>query len=118
VCGEDQHGYVRDVAQPLEDLPAVHLGQADVEHHEVGMFRVRLLEAGTPVAGVRHLVAGPAEQQPQGERDVRVVLDHEQAAHASPTQVVLVVPIALPPSCVGGRGAPLKRHTGNAQNSR
>ena len=82
--------------------------------------RVTVVEAGPPVAGVGHLVSGPAEQQTQGEGDVGVVLDHQQAAHAvtirwpkripSPTPVMLVEPIAIPPSCVGGRGAPADRH--------
>ena len=58
-------------------------GQADVQHDQIGVLGVRLFQPGTPVAGVRDVVSGAAEQQPQGERDVRVILDHKKAAHAA-----------------------------------
>jgi hypothetical protein len=32
---KNKHRHLGEVADPLENLPAVHLGQADVEHHQV-----------------------------------------------------------------------------------
>src|SRR5207248_1949367 len=81
VRGEDQHRYVADVAQPLQDRPAVHLRQPDVEDDQVGMGGVRLAEPGAPVPRMDDVVAGAAEEQPQRGGDVRIVLDHEQPAH-------------------------------------
>ena len=51
--GEDQDRHVAVVAQPPADLHAVESGQAEVEHHGVGLEQAGLVERGLAVAGTR-----------------------------------------------------------------
>src|ERR1700733_10923990 len=75
VPGEDEDGDVAQVADALKHRPAVHLGQPDIEDHEI---RLGGVEGAQPVparVGLRHLEPAPVEHGLNAERDVRVILD-------------------------------------------
>jgi hypothetical protein len=80
---QDQHRHVEPLgAQRPQHAVAVEVGQHQVEHHEVGAPAAR--HGQSRAARVAHLdlVAGDLEVVAQAEREVLVVLDDQDAAHA------------------------------------
>ncbi|BCB88405.1 hypothetical protein Psuf_057180 [Phytohabitans suffuscus] len=81
--GGDDDGHRADAAQHPQQLQAVEVGQAEVEHHEVGPLLERGLQ---PVhRGVRggHRVPAFAQRPDQRGADGEVVLDEQQAGHTT-----------------------------------
>ena len=78
--GDEPHGASQGGPQAAGDLPAVQLGQADVQHGGVGTPGQRLLDALAAVPGRLHLKAPESQQQAEGLARVRLVLDHQDAA--------------------------------------
>ena len=83
--GEDEHRHVGPLADAAEDVEAVDVGEAEVEHD-----RARVL-GGAPVEGVLagggrdHLVAAGLEGDGEGAQDRRLVVDDEDAlSHGAP----------------------------------
>ena len=72
-------GTSSSLAQRARDVEAVDLGQAEIEDHEIGSERMRLLEAVGAVGGGAHLVALHAQRALQRLGDVVVILDDEHA---------------------------------------
>ena len=68
-------------AQLVEDLEAVHAGQADVEHHQVEAARERLVEAGRSVGGDGRLVALGPQALGHERGDALLVLDDQDLGH-------------------------------------
>ena len=64
-----------------------HVGQPQVEEHEVGLVPVEEGQAGAAVPRLVHLVALVLQGEADGQADLVVVLDEEQAVHASATAV-------------------------------
>ncbi len=77
--GEDEDRHVAALAQPPGHLHAVDPGQAQVEHHGVGLEHGGLLQGRLAVAGDAHLVALHAQRAAQHAGDVAVVLHHEDS---------------------------------------
>ena len=75
--GQHEDGHVAHVPDPLEDLPAVEVGQPDVEDHDVGVALVELADAVPALDGLRDREALPLEQGPQELADVGLVLDDQ-----------------------------------------
>jgi hypothetical protein len=55
--GQDDDGNRTPLAQPQDDIHSVHVGQAQVQHHEVGMARGHFFQAELPVGRFIDLVA-------------------------------------------------------------
>ena len=75
--GEHQDGHVGEVADAVEHLPPVHLGEPDVEDHQVGAFLEEVAEPVAPVARhhARAILLGNHPPDRLGDRGV--VLDDE-----------------------------------------
>ncbi len=84
----DRHDDDRDVAgrlralEPLEDLPAVEVGQLDVEDDGGWSERGRPFDPGAPIGGDREREAGLLEVDAQELGRRRVVLDGEDQSLA------------------------------------
>ena len=76
---QHQHRHVREVADPLERLVAVHVGHRHVEDHERRRRREELSKRGPSVARLVDRVARALEQLPQQQADVVVVVDDEDS---------------------------------------
>ena len=73
-----------ELADPLDDLPAVEAGQRDVEDDEVGMPLVEPAQRVRPGPGDRGLIPRPTHPQLDEVREVRFVLDDEdRLSHAT-----------------------------------
>ena len=77
VGGQDQHRHLGEVADALEHLPAVHLGQSDVEHDQVRPLLEEVPQADATVARhhARAVLLGHHPSDRLGDRGV--VLDDE-----------------------------------------
>jgi hypothetical protein len=62
----------------LEHLLAVHVGQAEVQHHQVGAHQRRLAEALGTGARFDHLVALGGQADAQELANLRFVVDDQQ----------------------------------------
>ena len=81
---EDQHRHRQPVvAQLPQHAVAVHARQHQVEDDEIGTRGARAGEAGRAVGGHVHVVALDLQVVAQTERQVVVVLDDEDAGHAT-----------------------------------
>src|SRR3984957_18142152 len=74
-------------ADPVNDLGAVHVGQAKVEDDRVGPLAGNCREARGAVARGRHLVVARGQVDPQRAEDRRLVVDDEDAGHWSTPSV-------------------------------
>jgi hypothetical protein len=74
-------------AQHAQQLPAVQVGQAQVQHDEVGAVLDCLLQPGQRGAGRGHRVSAVPEGPDQGGTDPLVVLDHQQLRHEADASV-------------------------------
>ena len=81
VAARDQHqdGRVRARADPPADLEAVQVGQHDVEEHGLEGPAGEEGEALLRPRGDRHLEAVPGQVLRDHGREMRIVLDHEDA---------------------------------------
>ena len=74
-------GHGRVAAERADDVEAVDLGQAEVEHDGVGPARAGQREAAGAVARGEHGEAGVFEIVADERRDLRLVLDDQDRAH-------------------------------------
>lgn len=79
--GEHDDRHPGPAAQPLDHVDAVEVGQAQVEHHDVGVAGGGELEGGGTVVGRVDLVLAGLEVDHQGAHDLRFVVDHEHPGH-------------------------------------
>jgi hypothetical protein len=73
---------VRLLAQPLEQAEAVQARQVDVEHDELRLEQLDLLQPLDPILGERHVEPGRFELQRESAPEVGMVLDDEHRLHA------------------------------------
>ena len=64
-------------AQPLHHLDAVHVGQAQIQDHELGLAVRGCGQARLPGLGFVNLEPWAAEARAQKAADLRIVLDHD-----------------------------------------
>ena len=76
---DDDRERVVDVAQPLEDLDAIHAGHLHVEQHEIGSFALGERESFLAGGGADHVVALVLERHLQRVADRRLIVDYEDA---------------------------------------
>ena len=94
-------------AQAADDLDAVHVGQAEVEHDEVGPAgRPAARRARRAVGGHVDVVSAGAQVDPQGAQDLRLVVDDQDAGHGRSLTVRRPVVEALDDGAVGQRAWP------------
>ena len=74
---QHEDGHVAHVPDPLEDLPPVEVGHADVEDHQVGLLLVEEADAVAAQHGLGDRETLAFEHRPQELPDVRLVLDDE-----------------------------------------
>jgi hypothetical protein len=89
--GKEHHGDLRAAAaQPADDVKAVHVGQHDVEHDEIGPVPLRGLHRLVSRRRGDHLETRVPQAGRQQFQDVRLVLDHEQPRIGLPPSVVVL----------------------------
>jgi hypothetical protein len=98
--GQHQHRDVREVADPLERLVAVHARHRHVEDHQRRRRRVQPAQGGAAVLDLVDVVAGPLEQLPQEGPDVFVIVDDQDPQPVVHTEFI---PIARSFSFVASR---------------
>ena len=91
-------------------VEALDVGQAQVEQHEVGLVALERGQAAATVPGLLHLVALVLEGHADGQADLVVVLDEQQAVHADPG----VSAAAMGPVVGGGRWGSAPRYRGGS----
>ena len=64
-------------ADGLADLPAIHDGQHDIEHDEIGVLGLRQMQARSPVVRDEHLEAVLLQIQPQELGNIDIVLNDD-----------------------------------------
>src|SRR5262249_8266997 len=79
--GEHHDGYRSPGAQRADDLYAVHVRQAEVEHQKVGLFLGDRAQRLGTVGGGDHLVLAGGQVDPQRAEDLRFIVDDEDAGH-------------------------------------
>ena len=87
LCGHDDDGDVgfrRDRLDPLEHLVAVGYRHHDVEHDELDVFFLDLLDSLFATGGLDDLMAGHGEGGPHQGTDGRLVVDDQDLAHTKP----------------------------------
>src|SRR5205085_9163287 len=77
--GQDEDRNIVGLAHAPGDFDPVEQWQPEVEDHEIGEARVRLLERPDPVAGDLHVVALEAQRALQHLGNCLVVLDDEHS---------------------------------------
>ena len=77
LCGEHDDGALRFLADLAANLPAVELGQHDVEQNEVGVHRVKHLHGGLAVICDGGFEAFLFDIEPQKLADISVVVYNE-----------------------------------------
>jgi len=75
---EDDGQLAARLAEPAGHLEAVHIGEHDVEDHEVRVALRGARDGGAPVVGDGHVEAGEPERRREQLTDVGLVLDHEE----------------------------------------
>ena len=75
--GEHQDGDVGQFADALQDRPAVHLRESDVEDDQVGGFVEEAAQAVTAVADLDDAMAPAFGDDPDGVGDLRIILDDQ-----------------------------------------
>ena len=78
---QDDDGHRAPAPQAAHHLDAVDAGQADVEHHHVGMALGRQAQRLLAGGGQVDLVLAGAQVGGQGPPDLRLVVDHQHAGH-------------------------------------
>jgi len=79
-AGQDEHRArcaFCAVADQVEELDRVHIGQLEVQQRQVGQLLARDPDALGAGVGDQHLVAGPLEDACRQVCQFRVVLDHK-----------------------------------------
>ena len=76
-CRQDHDRGHRVAPDPPDHVQAVHVGQAEVEQHDVGPARLPALERRAPVGRVLDAIAARAELAHQHRPDLVVVLDDQ-----------------------------------------
>jgi len=75
---QHQHRHRAPLAQLAQHLLAVHVGQAQVEHHQVGLGQRGLGQAFAAGGGFDHLVALGTEADAQELADLWFIVDDQQ----------------------------------------
>ena len=86
--GEHDHRNLAQLADPLQDAPAVQARHLHVEDDEIRLLGVKPLQPLVAVGGFDHVVAGALEQLLHQSADVGFVVDDEDAAHLEPPRRV------------------------------
>src|SRR5260370_1058105 len=76
---EDDDRRRGELARLDEDLPAIDVGEAEIEHDDVGRRIGDEAQSLAPCPGVQHLVAGRLQRRAQETHDLRLVVDDEDA---------------------------------------
>jgi hypothetical protein len=74
---QHDHGHRRPLAQVADQVHAVAVGQAQVQHHQVGAARAGLDQAALQGGGLVHLVALGLQGEPHEAADVGLVFDDQ-----------------------------------------
>ena len=78
--GDEEDRHPAELADPLDDLPAVEAGQGDVEDHEVRMVVVEPPQRVVAARGDDRPVAGVAHPELEERGELRLVLDDRGSA--------------------------------------
>ena len=70
------------VRRDADDLDAVQVGQAEVEHDQVGVRVGGRLQGAAAAARGHDLVVAGLQVDPQRPQDLRLVVDDQDAGHA------------------------------------
>ena len=98
-AGQHDDRDVGPAAQAADDVDAVHVGQAEVEHDQV-----RVLAGGQraarrpPSAATVDVVAPGAQVDPQRAQDLRLVVDDQDPGHDSPPADSVMRCLLRPPA--------------------
>jgi len=79
--GQQDHRHPRGLAQPLQQLHAVHARHLDVEHRHVGRRAIERVEGLLTVAVGRHLEPLGLEHHRDRCQDVPVIIDQRNRRH-------------------------------------
>jgi hypothetical protein len=74
---EYEHRDVADIADPLQDFPAIHAGQPDVENHQIGMGFVQGPQTDKTVIGLQGGVSGEFHANSEEVSDIGIIFDDE-----------------------------------------
>jgi hypothetical protein len=107
-AGQDDDRYRGPGAQLADDLDAVEVGQAEVEHDQVGVLAGGGVQGLHAVAGGDDLVLAGVQVDPQRPQDLRFVVDDEQPGHR---------PTPFPPWSRGSAGAPVVEEAAGHQGT-
>ena len=67
----------RILSQTAAELETIHLGQDGLEQDQVGGEGIRQRQGLLAIARHRDFIAGPAQEEIEGDDDVFITVDHE-----------------------------------------
>src|SRR5262249_38148023 len=80
-AGQHDDRHLGPAAQPVDDLDAVDVRQAEVEDDQVGRAVLGLPQRAGPVGGHRHLEPAGRQVDPQRPHDLRLRVDDPRPGH-------------------------------------
>ena len=78
-AGHDDPGLALSVGEKADDIDPVEIGHDQIHHDDVDVIGV-LIGEGRVVGRDHHLVSGPLRHEAEQFPEIRIIVDHKQAA--------------------------------------